>query len=245
MANEPKESPETPHDDPATSERSRDDRHSSAARDLADGLDLMLRAARKAARHVDPQNIEALGRRALDNLDALKRRRVEDLRQEARRKLDPRRIEEIAEDAGKELWKVVERVTGRPFPEFMRQEVFLPLGMTNTWVRANPGQIIHNRSIGYVPGEFGFREVRDLHAAPGAGGMYTTPGDVAKWMHNFKTGQLGGPEVIRQITTSFVLNNGKLVHDGDVASLQGLAQATSFGDSDLERAILALLGEDE
>jgi ABC-2 type transport system ATP-binding protein len=42
-----------------------------------------------------------------------------------------------------------------------------------------------------------------------------------------------------------VLNNGKLVHDGDVASLQGLAQATSFGDSDLERAILALLGEDE
>ena len=113
MANEPKESPETPPTDPSTSDPSRDDQHGSAVRDLADGFDLMLRAARKAARHVDPQKVEALGRRALDNLDALKRRRVEDLRHEARRKLDPRRIEEIAEDAGKELWKVVERVTDR------------------------------------------------------------------------------------------------------------------------------------
>jgi CubicO group peptidase (beta-lactamase class C family) len=104
---------------------------------------------------------------------------------------------------------VVERVTGRPFAEWMRDEVFLPLGMTKTWVRANPGQIIPGRSIGYIPGDFGFREVRDLHASAGAGGIYTTPGDVAKWMSNLKTGKLGGPEVIKELTTSFVLNDGK------------------------------------
>ncbi|MGD9588193.1 MAG: serine hydrolase [Pyrinomonadaceae bacterium] len=104
---------------------------------------------------------------------------------------------------------VVERVTGRPFAEWMREEVFLPLGMTKTWVRANPGQIIPGRSIGYIAGDFGFREVRDLHAAAGAGGIYTTPGDVAKWMSNLKTGKLGGPEVIKELTTSFVLNDGK------------------------------------
>jgi len=115
MADEPKESSEKtpaegatpPQDDPGP------DDHGSAARDLADGLDLMLRAARKAVRHVDPQNIESLGRRALDNLDALKRRRVEDLRHEAKRRLDRRRLEEIAEDAGKELMRVVERVADR------------------------------------------------------------------------------------------------------------------------------------
>ena len=109
---------------------------------------------------------------------------------------------------------VVERVTGRPFHEWMREEVFLPLGMTKTWVRANPGQIIPNRTIGYIPGELGFREVRDLHGAAGAGGTYTTPPDVARWMRNLKTGQLGGPEVIRQLTTSFVLNNGKPTNYG-------------------------------
>lgn len=104
---------------------------------------------------------------------------------------------------------VAERVTGRPFAEWMRDEVFLPLGMTKTWVRANPGQIIPGRSTGYIPGEGGFREVRDLHGSTGAGGIYTTPGDVAKWMRNLKTGALGGPAVIKELTTSFVLNDGK------------------------------------
>jgi len=104
---------------------------------------------------------------------------------------------------------VAQRVTGRAFPEWMRDEVFLPLGMTRTWVRANPGQIIPGRSAGYIPGEGGFREVRDLHGSAGAGGIYTTPGDAAKWMRNLKTGELGGPAVIKELTTSFVLNDGK------------------------------------
>jgi CubicO group peptidase (beta-lactamase class C family) len=104
---------------------------------------------------------------------------------------------------------VVARVTGRPFAEWMREEVFLPLGMTKTWVRADPGQIIPGRSIGYIAGEGGFREVRDLHASQGAGGINTTPGDVAKWFRNFKTGELGGQAVIKEMTTSFVLNDGK------------------------------------
>jgi CubicO group peptidase (beta-lactamase class C family) len=104
---------------------------------------------------------------------------------------------------------VVERVTGRPFPEWMRDEVFLPLGMTHTSIRATPGQIIPGRSIGYIAGDGGFREVRDLGASMGAGGIHTTPGDVAKWMHNLKTGQLGGPAVIKAMTTSYVLNDGK------------------------------------
>lgn len=109
---------------------------------------------------------------------------------------------------------VVERVTGRPFAEWMRDEVFLPLGMTKTWVRATPGQIIPNRTVGYQAGTFGFREVRDLHGSAGAGGIYTTPGDAAKWMHNFKTGTLGGPAVIKEMTTSFVLNDGKPANYG-------------------------------
>lgn len=104
---------------------------------------------------------------------------------------------------------VLERVTGRPFAEWMRDEVFLPLGMTKTWVRANPGQIIPNRTIGYIAGDFGFREVRDLHGSAGAGGIYTTPADAAKWMRNLKTGELGGPAIIKELTTSFVLNSGK------------------------------------
>jgi CubicO group peptidase (beta-lactamase class C family) len=109
---------------------------------------------------------------------------------------------------------VVERVTGRPFAEWMRDEVFLPLGMTRTWVRASPARIVPRRSTGYTVGDGGFREVRDLHGAPGAGGIYTTPADMARWVRNFRTAGLGGPEVIRELTTSFVLANGSPTNYG-------------------------------
>lgn len=114
---------------------------------------------------------------------------------------------------------LVERVTGRPFADWMREEVFLPLGMTKTWVRAKPGQIIPGRSSGYIAGDGGFREVQDLHGSAGAGGIYTTPGDVAKWMRNLKTGELGGLAVIEDLTTTFVLNNGKPTNYGYGMSL--------------------------
>jgi CubicO group peptidase (beta-lactamase class C family) len=109
---------------------------------------------------------------------------------------------------------VVERVTGQTFAEWMRAEVFLPLGMTRTWVRATPTQIIPRRSIGYIPGPGGFGEVRDLHGSAGAGGIHTTPGDVAKWMRNFKTAELGGAAVIRELTTAGVLNSGASTNYG-------------------------------
>lgn len=110
--------------------------------------------------------------------------------------------------------RVVEKVTGRTFAEWMRDEVFLPLGMTRTWVRVSPGQIIPGRSMGHIPGEGGFQEVRDLHAAQGAGGIYTTSSDIARWMRNFKTAELGGPEVIQALTTPYTLTNGESTNYG-------------------------------
>lgn len=110
--------------------------------------------------------------------------------------------------------RVVEVVTGSTFADWMRQEVFLPLGMTRTWVRASPGQVIPGRSAGYIPGTSGFQEVRDLHGSQGAGGMYTTPADMARWMRNFHTGELGGPEVISELTTPFILNDGSSTNYG-------------------------------
>lgn len=110
--------------------------------------------------------------------------------------------------------RVVEKVTGQTFADWMRQEVFLPLGMTHTWVRASPGQIIPGRSVGYIAGDGGFQEVRDLHQAQGAGGMYTTPADMARWMRNFRTGELGGPEVIRELTTPYTLTSGESTNYG-------------------------------
>ena len=85
----------------------------SASEDLADGLELVLRAARKAVRSIDPGRIEELGRRAVRGIENLDRKKVGEMGRKAARNLDPRRIEEIAEEAGRELLNVVERVAER------------------------------------------------------------------------------------------------------------------------------------
>jgi hypothetical protein len=85
----------------------------SAAEDLAAGVDLMLRAARKALKNIEPGRIEELGKRAMRSVENLDRKAVSDLGKKAAKNLDPRRIEEVAEEAGRELMSVIERVAER------------------------------------------------------------------------------------------------------------------------------------
>ena len=73
----------------------------------------MLRAARKAMKNVDPGKLEDLGRRAIRGLEQVDRQKVQDFGRKAVKNLDPRRVEEVAEEAGRELLAVVERVAER------------------------------------------------------------------------------------------------------------------------------------
>src|SRR5690606_15534051 len=87
--------------------------------------------------------------------------------------------------------------------------VFAPLGMTDTVVKTVRGQVIENSAQGYAPAEGGgWRAVQDLDAAYGAGGIYTTVGDLARWMGNYFDGGLGGPEAVAAMTQRGVLLSG-------------------------------------
>ncbi|MGD2069553.1 MAG: serine hydrolase domain-containing protein [Gemmatimonadota bacterium] len=107
------------------------------------------------------------------------------------------------------LAMTIERVSGMSFADYMRTHVFAPLGMTHTLVTSHQGQIIPNSTRGYVPvEEGGWRLARDLPAAAGAGGIYTTAEDMAKWMLNYRDATLGGPAAIAAMTTNTVLASG-------------------------------------
>lgn len=107
------------------------------------------------------------------------------------------------------LAQIVERVGGDDYPAWMRENVFEPLGMRNTVVREHPAAIVRNSAQGYAPTEQGgWQEAPDLAGAMGAGGIYTTVGDLALWMRNFRRVQLGAPGFFDAMTTRFVLNDG-------------------------------------
>ena len=104
---------------------------------------------------------------------------------------------------------IVERVTGEPFDRYMSSAVFEPLGMTDTRVKMVQGEIIPGSAQGYVSKtDGGYRTARDLAASAGAGGIYTTVSDLAKWMLNYREHTLGGQWAVDQMTTSAVLASG-------------------------------------
>ena len=104
---------------------------------------------------------------------------------------------------------IVERISGMTFPEFMAENVFGPIGMTRTMVRPSPEHIVEGKAEGYTPGDDGtYREIGDLGGAIGAGGIYSTVGDLQKWVENFSSAEVGSKELFEQMMTSYVLTNG-------------------------------------
>lgn len=105
---------------------------------------------------------------------------------------------------------IVERISGQDFPEFMRENVFQPLEMHDTQVRTSPEHMVKNRSEGYTPDETGsFLEIGDLGGAVGAGGIYSTIGDLQKWVENMADPKVGSKETFDEMMTSFVLTDGE------------------------------------
>lgn len=100
---------------------------------------------------------------------------------------------------------LVERVTDVPFPQWMAENVFKPVGMENTQVRSHLGKIIPNAADGYIYAEESeFRQAGDLGggggSVMGAGAVYSTVDDLARWMSNLHTAKVGGADVIDEMT---------------------------------------------
>lgn len=145
------------------------------------------------------------------------------------------------------MGEVVERVSGMPFPEFIKTRIFWPLGMDDTRMKYVQGEIIPGASRGYVPAEDGgWRGVRDLAASAGAGGIYTTFPDMTRWMANYRDGTVGGPEASRAITTPNVLADGDTTNYGlglGITEVRGLKVYTHTGGDVAHRTYFAYFPE--
>ena len=85
----------------------------------------------------------------------------------------------------------VERVSGQKYREFVREQIFEPLGMTHSHFHDDITEIVPNRASGYAPKEGGGFKVADSTvSAVGAICVYTTVEDLACWVRNFQTRQV-------------------------------------------------------
>lgn len=108
------------------------------------------------------------------------------------------------------LAEIVSRVTGRPFGGWMAESVFQPLGMLETSFPVDGHEILPNRANSYsIRGGRLARLPYDLPGVPGSAHAYSTIRDMAKWMDNFRTCKLGGPEVVSTMQRKGVLTSGE------------------------------------
>jgi len=144
------------------------------------------------------------------------------------------------------LADIVSRASGMPFPEFMAERVFGPVGMHHTTIMSKLGQSIPGVAESYTPDDDDFVRVFDNSSLYGAGGMYSTVDDLALWMNNYATAAVGGPAVIEQMQQRGVLNDGEQLSYAfgiNVGELRGQRAIRHTGSSAGFRASFMFLPE--
>jgi CubicO group peptidase (beta-lactamase class C family) len=106
---------------------------------------------------------------------------------------------------------IVEKVSGKPFPQFMKENIFQPLGMSRTQVWDETRPVINNRAIPYA------REVGSFKSLPfgsdnyifGAKGVVTTAEDMYKWDQALYTEKLVKASTFKEAFIPAKLNNNQ------------------------------------
>ena len=110
---------------------------------------------------------------------------------------------------------IVERVTGMPFDEWTKKQLFEPLGMESTEFREDMETVMENTAVSYDRQNDGTYKKRfEYYNYMGNGNLYTTLGDLTKWIANFKNKKVGGANAIEKLTRQHVMENGDTLHYG-------------------------------
>ena len=133
------------------------------------------------------------------------------------------------------LAQIVKRVSGKSLRQFADENIFKPLGMTNSFFHDDLTLIIKNRAIGYSPIEGGgFSTVVTNFDRVGPSGVRTSVEDLLLWDRNFYENKLGGGmDLINEMVTPGVFANGEGYAFGLRSSQYGgMRVITHGGDSD-------------
>lgn len=108
------------------------------------------------------------------------------------------------------LGMIVEKVSGKPYGEFVAERIFKPLGMTATRVN-DEHAIIPNRAEGYTWANSALHnaDYTSMTWPFAAGVLVSTVTDMAKWDAALYTNRLLKPADLQQMWTPARLNSGK------------------------------------
>ena len=108
------------------------------------------------------------------------------------------------------LGYIIEKITGKTYAEYLEENIFKPLGMTNS-LFANDTRIIKNRVGAYSQGDNGFvnSKPRNITHVYSAGAIQSTVEDFFKWHQAVHSYKLVKKENLDKAFTRYKLKDGK------------------------------------
>ena len=108
------------------------------------------------------------------------------------------------------LGLVVKQVSGKALPEFAKERIFEPLGMSHTHFQDDYSVVVKDRAYSYARQRDGtYRYVALSYSTVGPSSLFSTVGDLALWDENFYTGKVGGSALLARMQEKGKLNNGR------------------------------------
>ncbi len=127
------------------------------------------------------------------------------------------------------LGRLIEKITGQRYQDYMQKNIFMPLGMKDSGYDTNI-DILPKRASGYTPGPKGPENAQYVHMSNtySAGGLYSTSEDLLRWEQGLFGGKILSTESLSKMTTpnlngyAFGLYVGtakgrrRIIHEGGV-----------------------------
>lgn len=108
------------------------------------------------------------------------------------------------------LSEIVAKASGKSFGDFTHDEIFEPLGMTNSHFHTNCEEIVRNMAYGYyLPADGVYRHGILNYENVGSTSLFTTAEDLAKWIASFQKPKPGWAAVQAMMLAPGHLNNGE------------------------------------
>ncbi|WP_431109386.1 serine hydrolase domain-containing protein [Winogradskyella poriferorum] len=105
------------------------------------------------------------------------------------------------------LAKIIENASQLEFDQWMKQNIFQPLGMKDTYVATSLNKIVPNNATSYYLREE-FESAMEYWGYFGSGNIHSTTKDLNIWLQNFSTPQNNWESAFDKLLSTTPLNNG-------------------------------------
>jgi hypothetical protein len=112
------------------------------------------------------------------------------------------------------LVKIIESVTDTTINFWMHENLFNPLGMSNTFYIENNNETIENEAKSYDYSNQSYLQINNKLNAPGSSSLRSNVADMSKWIINFYTKRIGGVNVLDRMILKGTLNDYKAIDYG-------------------------------